>query len=199
MKAICVNLPSRHDRRSLAEAEFNRVGLQVRFHAAHHHTDGRIGLQSTLLEVFTNAVEDYVDRLLVFEDDVMFTAPIDALHLALSDIDTLFAGEFDMLYLGATLIEPPKPVTNNLAIVNRALAAHAVVYNHTMFEEYIAHLHRVVLHGFIAKHGDISDVFLSEVVQKRGRSFITMPQIAVQRPSYSDIEKRYVDYTRIIL
>jgi hypothetical protein len=195
-KIVCINLPSRTDRRDQAQAEFDRVGVAAEFIPAQSHVDGRIGLQRTLHDVLA---ENYSARnILIFEDDVMFVGDgVDKLRLALDDLHHIFHDAFDMLYFGANLTEPCLNVTDNLILLHGALACHAVCYNHRIFDRYIRQLKRVSDQGFIATDWDISDVWLTRV-QAHGRSYMVSPRIAVQRPGYSDIEKRIVDYTGIL-
>lgn len=194
MKAICMNLPHRTDRFEQAKKEFKDFGIRVEFFKAYPNKDGRIGLQQTLLEIFTWADEHSLDRILIFEDDVKFIGPVSRFNAALNDLKGV---NFDMLYLGATLLDGCVKVTENLALIHRALACHAVVYHRRMFKDYLKHLNRVVQQGYIAKHEDISDVFLAQEIQEREQTYMVWPIVATQRPSFSDIEKTFVDYSFI--
>lgn len=196
-----INLPHRRDRKEQAMAEFEKVGLSEKvklIYGEYNEKDGRVGLQKTLLDLFNHAYWKKMDRVLIFEDDVQFiNDPIHKLKLALNDLKYSFDNKFDLLYFGATRTEPCMKVTNNLILLKGGLAAHAICYNHTVFEKYIKHLRRVVRHGYIATDADISDVFLASEIQPKGNSYMIYPVIATQRPGYSDIEHRNTDYSFI--
>jgi GR25 family glycosyltransferase involved in LPS biosynthesis len=195
-RIFCINLPHRTDRRQQAQEQFDKVGIHPQWVSAVRHDDGRIGLIRTLLDIFTQNRD--ARNLLIFEDDVWFTAGAAAkLQLALNDLHEVFHDRYDMLYLGANLTEPCFTVTPNLKLIHNALAAHAVCYNHRMFGRYIKHLRRVSEQGFIATDQDISDVFLT-TIQANGRSLLVHPIIATQRPSWSDIEKKFTDYSHLL-
>ena len=195
-KIVCLNLPSRTDRREQAQAEFDRVGVSPEWVTAQSADDGRIGLIQTLHDVFA---ENYSARsILIFEDDVQFkNDPVNKLRLALMDLRYIFHDAFDMLYFGANLTEPCITVTNNLMLIHNALACHAVCYNHRIFDVYMRHLKRVSDQGFIATDEDINDVWLTKI-QAHGKCLMVHPRIATQRAGYSDLEKRFTDYTNIL-
>lgn len=195
-KIVCMNLPSRTDRRVQVQAEFDKVGVSPEWIPAQPADDGHIGLIRTLHDVFA---ENYSARnILIFEDDVQFkNDPVGKLRMALMDLHYIFHDRFDMLYFGANLTEPCITVTSNLALIHNALATHAVCYNHRMFDRYLRHLKRISDQGFIATDYDINDVWLT-TIQSRGKCLMVYPKIATQRAGYSDLEKRYTDYTKIL-
>lgn len=187
---LCITLPHRMDRHAQAQAEFERAGIPALFVQGMYADDGRIGLMKALVNVFIA----HDGNIMVFEDDVQFTVNVkNVLGQALSELPD----EWDMLYLGANLCKPTAPYSPHLVRIRGALAAHAVLYNRRMVPEYLAHLNRVVAQGYVADQSDISDVFLT-TIQERGMTYLTVPTLATQRPGWSDIEKREVNYTDIL-
>lgn len=192
MKFICVSLPTRADRRVDVYKEFERVGIDVEFFDATFSPNGNIGLQITLLSLFDTYKNE--DEIMIFEDDVMFTDDASfKIKAALEELPK----DYDLLYLGATLTSPPVLVSKHLSLVSGALTAHAVLYHRTCYAAYMKHLRRVARQGYIATDYDISDVFLA-MYQANHKCYMITPPVATQRPSYSDIQHKFVDYTNII-
>jgi len=187
-RIFCINLPNRTDRRTLAQAEFDVMGVRPEWASAIQCDDGRLGLQHTLLGIFTRNRD--ARNILIFEDDVQFiNDPIRTLQLVLEDLP-----KFDLLYFGGNVMGGRVQVTPNLNRITRTLAAHAICYNRSVFDRYIDHLDRIVTQDCISCHADISDVFLT-TIQDDGHSFMVNPIIATQRPGYSDLENKYTDYS----
>lgn len=190
----CINLDHRKDRWELVQKEFEQVGVldRVKRFSAISAVDGRIGVIKSNLEIIKIAKEKKLNNVLIFEDDVHFiNNPITNLELSISQIGTL---DWMIFYLGANTHEKLSVLRPNLLILKNAFAAHSLCYNKKSFDFFIRKYENL---NKINEFNDILDVFLANYFQKKNLCLLVNPIITTQSPSYSDIEKKFVDYSFI--
>jgi len=191
-----INLDRRTDRWENAQKEFECVGVLDRVNriSAIENEDGRIGLIKSFLKIFKDVKERNVENVLIFEDDVKFIKennPIETLEKSISQIGKI---EWSLFYLGANTHEKCNLFRPNLILLHNAFSAHAVAYNYKTYKQIIEKFENI---NKINDINDINDVFFCKEIQNKRTSFLVNPMIATQTPSYSDLEKKHVDYTFI--
>jgi len=189
----CINLDRRTDRWEEVQKEFEKIGIldRVNRFSAIEHEDGRIGLIKSFLELFKMAKSKKMKNILIFEDDVKFiNNPVENLKKSLSQIGELNWG---MLYLGANTHQRLIKIKPNLCLLKNAYSAHAIVYDEKVYDDIINKFKRT---DKIKNQSDINDVFYSKL-QDKYVALMVNPIISTQTPSYSDLEKRFVDYSFI--
>ena len=189
----CINLDRRTDRWEQVQKEFDSVGIldRVNRFSAIESPDGRIGLIKSFLELFKMAKDKNMKNILIFEDDVKFiNNPLENLQLAIDQTKDM---KWDMFYLGANTHEKLIKLKPNVCLLRNAFAAHAVVYSSKLYDKIIKQFEKT---NYIVSMNDINDVFFSKL-QNSHTALLVNPIIATQRESYSDLEKRVVNYTFI--
>lgn len=189
----CINLDRRTDRWENAQKEFESVGVldRVQRISAVNNPDGRIGLIKSFLKIFKDVKERNIENVLIFEDDVQFLQnnnPIETLENAISQVGKI---EWSLFYLGANTHEKCNLFRPNLILLRNAFSAHAVAYSHKTYKQIIERFENT---NKINNVNDINDVFFCHEIQNKRTSFLVNPMIATQMPSFSDLEKRNVDY-----
>lgn len=131
--AVCISTEKCHDRRTKCAKEFNSVDIShVKFVINEiDPEDGMRGCFNAHRNVALNAYIKGVERLLVFEDDVIF-ASVDQVKKALTDVSSFIKSntDWDILYLGHAACRPIYP-TKHKSIVTSAdfRFMHAVVWS----------------------------------------------------------------------
>lgn len=146
---ICIiNLPERTDRRRDVARELRRLGVsidgdRVRFFAAtrpagpgDYPSTGARGCFLSHLQVLREARADGVQRLLVLEDDVMFTA---AMSRARALAEPLRDSSWHLAYPGHALAARPGPL-RWLATTEPLVCAHCYAVHERAMDTVIAHL-----------------------------------------------------------
>lgn len=192
----CINLDRRIDRWKHAQNEFRSMGIldRVTRVSAVDHRDGRIGLIKSFLQIFKDVKEREVDNVLIFEDDVHFISennPLETLEKAISQIGKI---DWSLFYLGANTHERCNIFRPNLILLKNAFSAHAVAYSHKTYNIIIEKFEKT---NEIKGINDINDVFFCNEIQNKRTSFLVNPMIATQYPSFSDLEKKEVNYSFI--
>jgi GR25 family glycosyltransferase involved in LPS biosynthesis len=184
---ICrvIGLESRQDRLEKIPEEMQRIGLPWQFFATIDppgETDMmRIGSYS-----FIEVLKNFTGHLLVCESDVTF------IYQAKEIFDKAvyqLPMDFDLLYLGGNIHEPAERFSENLFRIKKGVHCnHAILYSDSGRRKMIA------MYDPLTNDNPRIDDWLYHIGQKEMNCFICSPMIAYQRVSYSDINKKVVDY-----
>jgi hypothetical protein len=178
MKAKVINLDSRRDKWRITEMELSPHFDLERVSAIRHEW-GWVGLAKTFNQIFSEAEGD----VLIFEDDATYRGWVTNLLNAIKDLPE----GWEMLMLGANIKDQRiDRINNNLARTYGAWTTHGIYYSHKLCKE-LANLEFSVP----------IDEYFRTVVHPRGNSYVVYPFLSYQRPSDSDIEGTYKDYTNL--
>jgi GR25 family glycosyltransferase involved in LPS biosynthesis len=192
----CINLDHRTDRWERVQKEFDSVGVlsKVQRFSAIKHPDGRLGLIKSNLEILKIAKEKGLNNVLIFEDDVHFLN--DTVGILTKAIEQLGKLDWWLLYLGANTHEPLQPFVRskpNILVLKNAFATHSVAHSKNTYDFFIRKFEGMEKVEF----QDTLDVWFAGNFQRKNLCFVVNPIITTQFDSYSDIEKKVVNYSFI--
>lgn len=173
----------------IAQAEFNRVGLEVEKFQAVKEIGPHQSFSHSEREILLDFLHSGAETLLHLEDDCVFR---DTGHLPQA-IDKL-PEDWDILYLGANLIlwnngEPdPERYSPHLFRVKCAWTTHAIAYN------------KKCVRGILEKQPEFSVQMYDQYLSTRLpdlNAFVVAPMVAYQRPRFSSIWDRETDYNDV--
>lgn len=144
--------------------------------------NGIRGLQLSMQEVLFDALGKGFGKMMVVEDDTVFECdnPVEKINQCISELPEVF----DCLQLGANLVLPPEPYSDNLMKVKYSHSTHCSIYSRSGMWKVLSILDKKThLDSLIYKH-----------IQSQGRCFCSKELIANQRDGYSFIEKKEVKY-----
>lgn len=192
-KVYCINLEERTDRWEQAQIEFSKIGIQdqVERWPGIKHTDGNLGCTLSHKTLIEHCKKEGYNNVLVFEDDVLFVeTDTDKLEEAFNELKEL--DNWDLFYIGCTMstqIKSFSRVTENILRTNFAYTTHAYAANKQVFDHMIN-----AWDSMISRGNTIVDTTLStEIVRKRGKSFVMDPIYAIQQPGLSNIGNKVID------
>lgn len=193
-----INLPRRTDRLEVSKRILQQHGIDFELCEAIALQNGADGIRQTMIGLFTHILQntDY-DKVLILEDDVDFIELNSSrrgnyrnvwmqIQLAMSELPP----DFDLLFLGANVYKPLLPYSKNLLKLTGAVANHAIIYTRKAMAE--------LLELYTNNPKSITDSLMDTHIVSRGTCYIMNPMIAVQRPDFSDIEGKPVNYKRYI-
>ena len=138
-KGYYINLDRRTDRKQQFEEEVSKVGLshffeRVSGHDAINEPDPmkkHYYCGSSYMRLFNKIYEEGYERVLIFEDDIMFynggaKSAIEIIEAALDEIQNF--PDWDMLFLGGHPMGEMAQVSENLSVPYKILAMHATGY-----------------------------------------------------------------------
>tara|TARA_R100001440_G_C2474224_1_gene112216 strand:- start:76 stop:714 length:639 start_codon:yes stop_codon:yes gene_type:complete len=119
-----INLENRPERNGECITELRKLGIRKpnRFNAITHDIP-LIGCSLSHIGVIEKAKELNWDYVIIFEDDIK----IENKKKCLEKFNKYIKTDFDVLYLGCWLIQPPTKINDDLAKVNKAWTTHAYI------------------------------------------------------------------------
>jgi GR25 family glycosyltransferase involved in LPS biosynthesis len=168
-------------------------------------TAGAYGLMLTHIQILEDAIKNNYSSILLLEDDVMF---VDGFMEKFESKINFLPNDWDMFYLGGNNIFELGtfiPVTGDLnVIINKhnykQLNHELVKTTHTQTTHAVAINNKFLktLFDYINNNSTLPVDNHQFLLQKMGyNAYVIMPSIALQRPTFSDIERRYVDYSNM--
>ena len=181
-RVFFINLDHRTDRLAEIEGEIEShkmTYLSERFSAIRHETIGGVGCGKSHIEVLKLAKERGYSRILILEDDFMFTSNFD------DRIDDL---EFDVCFLSSDLMTfSVHEDYDFLYRVREAQTASGYIVNSHYYDELIrVFSEAVVMFEETNCHWLYAIDVAWKTLQARDNWVCLNPRIGKQRPSYSD-------------
>jgi GR25 family glycosyltransferase involved in LPS biosynthesis len=194
---VVINLDKRPDRLKICrDGEFKKIDSYpirkpgVLFDKTDNQWwNGAIGCMISHYEVL-EAAACLNTNLFVFEDDVSFITDLNIsaflnLEQACLELQKL---DWDMFYMGGNLLKPAYQVSEHLAKLTHCQSTVAYGVN-TRFL-------RTLLKYIDLTHIDRPiDMIYADTVIPQHNCYISVPMLAIQRDSFSDIEGQEVKYT----
>jgi GR25 family glycosyltransferase involved in LPS biosynthesis len=184
MKCRVIGLESQTDRLEKIPEEMAKIGIEWEFFPA-VDIQG-YDLMRTISNSFIEVLKEVEGDLLVCESDVIFinqakTIFQKALHQLPKD--------YDLLYLGGNIHEPASRYSDNLFWITKGVHCnHAILYSDKGRKKMIEY------YNPLGDENPRIDDWLYHVGQNKMSCFICSPMIAYQRPCYSTVHKKVVDY-----
>jgi len=176
-----INLRNRPEKRRQVEEEMDRRGIlkYKTITVTAHPTSGKRGCLESHLRIIRDAVARGLPAVTVFEDDIVFTQT----PLLLTDPPA----DWSMLYLGGT--------------VHRIMDAAGPAWRRVQTWTTNGYMINLRNPEFVAKllemehYPEEIDKFYLEQIHPTWKAYMCDPMVAIQRPGYSDIEGKAVDYS----
>ena len=196
-----INLNSRVDRKLHVEHQLDLIGIRnnvKRFNAI-YNVNGRIGCSLSHLKCIQMAKEENMEFVLILEDDVSFLLPddfVENVNKFLSNPEN----KWDVLLLAGNNL-PPFTTNDEVSIrVTHCQTTTGYIVRQHYYDTLIANIKEGV--AKLMKNPEHHYYFAIDKywihLQKQHRWMLLIPLIVIQRPDYSDIEKRYTDYQRLM-
>ena len=151
--------------------------------------NGAIGCMISHFEVL-EAAACLNTSVFVFEDDVSFMGKDTArdLRLACHELEKL---DWDMFYIGGNLLKPATQVTPHLAKLAHCQSTVAYGVNKNFVKTLLGYINLKHIERPI-------DMIYADMVIPNHNCYITVPMLAIQRDSFSDIEGKEVKYSEYL-
>lgn len=196
-----INLNSRIDRKIHVERQLDLLGIRdnvKRFNAI-HNVNGRIGCSLSHLKCIQMAKEQNIECVLILEDDVSFLLPeefIQNVNKFLSNPQN----KWDVLLLAGNNL-PPFTTNDEVSIrVTHCQTTTGYIVRQHYYDTLISNIKEGV--AKLMKNPEYHYYFAIDKywihLQKQHRWMLLIPLIVVQRPDYSDIEKKHTDYQHLM-
>ena len=222
-KIYCINLDNRPDRYKECSTEFEKfeivaerisgIDCKLTFNKQLNITAGAYGLLLTNIKIIEESIQNEYKNVLIFEDDVIFNTNFQNIF---TDKIAYLPDDWDMLYLGGSHVfskgkfnlitgdknfsvtdKNYKTIKNELCKTTWTQTTHAVALNAKFLPILINSINENLTQPMGKEIYPIDRQYCN--LQQVGYNAYTfLPSIALQRPSYSDIENVFIDYNKTI-
>lgn len=187
-KVYVINLDRRKDRWEKVNKNLSDLNIEYeRVSGVEARDIGLRGFEACTMshiKVFLDAKEKGFKKILIFEDDVIFN---NNFYEIFSKTIDLVPSDWDMLYLGANILEKDQALSDTLVKIKSAYAAHAYAVQDKCFDYILKILHQ----------REPVDLTYSKI-HKYMNVYSFYPAICHQEPGFSDIANMFVDYKDLI-
>lgn len=187
-----INLDSRTDRKELVEEELAKVNCTFERVPAIPHTHGLIGCALSHIECLKLAKERGLPRVMIVEDDLQWIGDV---NLAL---EKLKDQEFDVAVLSGVFDVAVKPIRVDDIFVRsvKSQTTAAYICQQNYYDTLIRNIEEGIHLMESGLHPDKCAIDQHwKVLQVRDNWVFALPTLGIQRPGYSDIQQKNVDYS----
>lgn len=186
-RIVVLNLKHRADRLFEVEKEMSKYNISFELVEATYNQDGRVGIYESIKSLFKYSIQENYENILIFEDDVKILRKDfnELMDLCVEQLPE----DWKIFHLGANLPDKNKVIqySDNLLLVKRALALHAVAFSLDAMKSILSLPYQLPI-----------DVTIANWIHPGGGCFCSYPLLATQRPGKSDIMGFSIDYKSLI-
>ena len=145
---------------------------------------GQLGCLLSHRFILEDARNHSYKSVLILEDDIVFKSP------EISDLETYMSNlpkDWDMLYLCGNNYSGLSKVTENIFRTFGTLSTAAYAVNSKIYDQLLSIL------SVESPKKPIDSYYLDQ--HPHIKAYVCVPSLAFQRPDFSDIEHRFVDYS----
>ena len=194
-KVYCINLDRRKDRWEETVTELKKWNLfqdvdrisavdgNLIVNKTNLINNGELGLVETHLNLIRNAKNKKYKNILLIEDDIEFTEEINNLNSYFESLPD----NWDMLWFGGNHNKhmglEVNLINDKIIKCSNTYSTHCIAINNSVYD---------LLISLLSKRQKPVDVYYSDI-QKTYECYSFNPSIAIQRPSFSDIQNKDQD------
>ena len=194
-----INLESRPDRKNFFENQMRMLGLKATRFNAIQNSCGAIGCSLSHLALLKYAKQQNLDHILIMEDDIMFLNPTLFIH-NLNNLLTKHK-DFDVLLIaGNNMGEYTRLDEFCVKIQKCQTTTGYLVKNHyydKLIKNFEEGVHNLMKNLSLMNKYAIDQYWVS--LQLEDKWYLLTPLTVSQKPDYSDIEKKRINYNYVML
>jgi glycosyl transferase family 25 len=194
-----INLESRTDRRQHFENQIKLLGIKATRFSAIKHACGAIGCSMSHLSLLKFAKNNDLDHILIMEDDITFLNPfifINSLNYFLSsNID------FDVLLIAGNNKGFYTKINDSCIKITKCKTTTGYLVKKQYYDKLIQNI-EFGIYNLSQNFNNLNYYAIDEYWRKLqviDKWYLLTPLTVVQRPDYSDIEKGFVNYDKVML
>ena len=197
--AFYINLEYRVDRKEHVETELRNVGIKAQRFNAIKMENGAIGCSMSHLKILQDALKNNWDHILIVEDDITFLDPV-LFKTQINKFFELHENDWDVILLAGNNMPPYENIDETCIQVSRCQTTTGYLVNGS----YIKVLVNNVKMGLtnLLNYPDRAKQFAIDkfwfILQQTCKWYLIIPLTVVQRNDYSDIEKRVINYGKLM-
>jgi glycosyl transferase family 25 len=189
-----INLEFRLDRKIFIEKQMENLGLNARRFNAIKHNIGSIGCSLSHLQLLKFAKEQNYEHILILEDDIHFLKP----ELFISNINNFLKNHknFDVLLIAGNNVGNYTIIDKNCVKIQACQTTTGYLVKNHYFDKLINNfengVNNLIKNPSLEKFYSIDQYWKS--LQLIDKWYLLTPLCVSQKPNYSDIEKKIMNY-----
>ena len=196
-----INLDARADRKHHVEQQLQSIGIQnaVRWKAV-QMANGALGCSISHLTLLEMAKEKNLPHILIVEDDILFTRPAQFVHQC-NQFLREHGSAFDVVLIAGNNIPPYEKVDDCCVKVAHCQTTTGYLVKQHYYDTLI-HNYRTGIRKLIEAPHHHAMYAIDKYwfrLQEADRWYLIVPLTVTQKEDYSDIEKRFTNYSRVML
>ena len=195
-----INLDTRPDRKTFFENQMRMIGINnaKRFNAIKHNI-GAIGCSLSHLELLKYAKQQNMDHILIMEDDIMFTKPVMFTYY-LNNVLAKYKN-FDVLLIAGNNMGEYTRIDNFCVKITKCQTTTGYLVKNHYFDKLIQNYEEGI--NNLKQNPTLMNKYAIDQywtkLQLRDRWYLLTPLTVTQKPDYSDIEKKEINYNTLML
>lgn len=197
---LYINLEERKDRLAQVQGELAAMGIEgERFNAVKTKT-GAVGCTMSHIRCLQLAKERGYEQVFICEDDIVFTDP----ELFKTNLERFYDNDefvWDVLFVSGNNGPPFFVVSDYCSRVWNCQTTAGYIVKRSYYDTLLANFKEGL--QFLLREPTKPMLYAIDMYWKRLQAqdywYIITPLTVIQRPGFSDVENREVDYTKLIL
>lgn len=194
-----INLESRPDRKSKFEIEMKKIGWNATRFNAIKQKFGALGCSMSHLTLLKYAKVNKLDHILILEDDISFLFP----ELFINNLNNFLSSEkdFDVLLIAGNNMGPYEKINDNCVKIKKCQTTTGYLVKSNYFDKLISNIEEG-LNNLSNNLNRLNDFAIDQYwnkLQLVDNWLLLTPLTVTQRPDYSNIEKKVINYNRVML
>lgn len=197
--AFYINLDHRTDRKEHVENELEKIGIKATRFNAINMTNGAIGCSMSHLKLLEDAKKNKLDHILIVEDDITFL-DIELFKTQINKFLEKHENNWDVILLAGNNMPPYEKIDDTCVKVSRCQTTTGYLVNGHYINVLAANV-KMGLTNLLNKPDEKTKYAIDKfwfVLQGTSKWYLITPLTVVQREDYSDIEKKVVNYQRMM-
>ena len=198
--AFYINLEHRIDRKEHVETQLKTIGLKAERFNAIKMENGAVGCSMSHLKILQNAFKQQLDHVLIVEDDITFLNP-ELFKTQINEFFKLHSNNWDVILFAGNNMPPYTKTDDTCVQVSRCQTTTGYLVNGHYIKVLMQNI-KLGLTNLIHRPTEHAKFAIDKfwfVLQGASKWFLITPLTVVQHEGYSDIEKRVINYEKIML
>lgn len=193
-----INLKERNDRKSHVESELNKLGWKYTRFDAVKTKSGRVGCSMSHLKLLKMAKNKKLPYIVIIEDDIQFKDIELFKKLFNNFINSKL--EYDVFLLAGNLRHPAIKITESIVRVYKSFTTTGYIVKSHYYDKMIKNIEESINKLLLNENNGYNaiDTYLMKL-QLIDKWYISYPRTVTQKPDWSDIEKKEVNYDKVML
>ena len=194
-----INLDSRTDRKKQVENELKNLQWDFTRFKAIKNKNGRVGCSMSHLKLLQMAKETNLEYIVILEDDIQFLKPKYYANKLKKYMDT--NPQFDVFLIAGNLRNPIHKLEGDIYQIKKCWTTTGYIVKKHYYDKLIDNIHNGILE--LIKTPEKHHLYAIDAnwqkLQQKDMWTMILPRTVTQRPDYSDIENRVINYNDLMV